>query len=288
LRRAGIGASDSQLRLLEDWSLLTDSGGVLRTAFPIFPPEQTVRLRASLHDAARASLPRIRPQLDTLVSRIAGQVDSAAAWASVFSYVLDGLVWDSLGRGTDLVSTEITISKPYWNGGFWAIAPKRVNAPGTNSGRVDDSTSILMAWTPGTLARFQPLQRTEGRMALLRALHDRNPALLPSDIADLGVLRPDGTPAVVVIRGRDSMAQTARVLAGRVAADFSGWMRRANLAQQLGVRDAGLATLVGYHEYMWELLDVIVESGVFSVPVAVTRGEAPASETRRLITIVVK
>src|SRR3954468_16129691 len=32
LQRAGIRASESQLRLLEDWSLLSDSAGVLRTA----------------------------------------------------------------------------------------------------------------------------------------------------------------------------------------------------------------------------------------------------------------
>src|SRR6185295_10917128 len=121
-------------------------------------------------------------------------------------------------------------------------------------------------------------QRTEGRIALLRALHGGNLALLPSDIAALGLLRPDGTPAVVVIRRHDPIAVTGQALAGAVASDFSAWMRRANLAQQLGVQDAGLATLVGYHEYMWELLDAVVENKVVTVPVAVTRGDAPLSE----------
>jgi hypothetical protein len=287
LQRAGIRASESQLRLLEDWSLLLDSGGVLRTAFPVLPPGQTSRLRAALREAARTSVPRIRPSLDTLTGLIASQADSAAAWATIFSYVLDGLVWDSLSGGTDLVATDITVAKPYWNGGFWAIAPKRINAPGTNSGRVDDSTSILMAWTPGTLARFQPLQRTEGRVALLRALRG-NPASLSPDIASLGLLRADGSPAVVVVRSHDPLAVTAHALAGVVARDFTTWMRTTNLPRQIGVQDAGLATLVGYHEYMWELLDALVDNGILAVPEAVARTDAPLSEMRRLITIVVK
>src|SRR5581483_4856179 len=142
----------------------------------------------------------------------------------------------------------------------------------------------------GTLERLQPLQRSEGRAALSRALHSRDPRLLPSEIRALGILHPDGSPAVVVIREHDggAMSATAHALAGVIAGDFSTWLRRASLPQQLGVGDTGLATLVGYHEYMWELLDALVEKGILKVPPVVTSADASSDEMRRLITIVIR
>lgn len=290
LGRLGIAVTHSQLRLLEDWELLAVRGDSLQTTIPILGPESTALLRKELRTLAGATLTRLRPSFDSVVHLLGPSTDRAAAFAVVFSYLLDGLVWDSLAPGGELVPTDITVQHPFWHGAFWAISSERPNAPGTNSARLDDSTAMLITWTPGTLAAEERLNTRNTGTGLAGAIRRHDPALVPAELRPYGFVSADGKLRVTTIdeRGRDPFPLAARALAGVIARDFKAWLGHSDLPGRLGLHDPGLATLIFYHEHMWDLLDGLVSAGVLEKPAVIGAATASPADVRALFTVILR
>lgn len=288
LRADGIPTSDSQLRLLVDWELLKVQGDSLRTAFPVLGPDATKTLRAELRTLATRVLPDLRPLVDSAVRLMRQRMDSTAVYSAVFSYILDGLVWDSLAPGAELVATDITVDHPFWHGAFWAISSERDNAPGTNSSRLDDSASALLTWTQTTLELQQRLETGKNGAAIARAVRQSDPATLPATLAPYKLFSPDRKPRFALIdeRGSDPTPAAARALAGAIARGFRSWIEKSDLPRRLGISDSGLATLILYHEHMWDLLDGMVAGGAFPKPV--TPRQPTPSDIAPLITVILR
>lgn len=62
------------------------------------------------------------------------------------------------------------------------------------------------------------------------------------------------------------MVSAAHRLSHAVAGQITGWLSRIDHQRRLGTDDRGLALLIAYHEYMWELLDAIVTTGAARPP----------------------
>ncbi|HEV8151024.1 MAG TPA: hypothetical protein VGP61_12630, partial [Gemmatimonadales bacterium] len=216
--------------------------------------------------------------------------DSSAGYAVVFSYVLDGLVWEELWPDTALVSTDITLEKPYWNGAFWAVSPKRTRAPGTNSYRIDDSATVTLTWTDGTLKLLGPLQRKPNLAALVHAIRQRDTALVPAELRPYGLLHANGNPAVAVIEERsgNTVSVAGRAMARMVAQQMNEWLAHAEVQRRLGTDNRGLALLIAYHEYMWELLGALTDQHVLQEPAAFGSAAPTPEGVRPLILLVTK
>jgi hypothetical protein len=215
-------------------------------------------LRRELAAQARTLLPALMPEVRTIMASLSANGMSHSAYSVVFSYVLDGLVWQQFGDAAD-VRAQIDAEHPFWNGAFWAVSPKRGNAPGTNSYRVDDSTRVLMTWTDSTLALLRPLQ---------------DKAALTSFVSRGGLL--------VLDERRDTpLMRSSRAMAHDVADAMRAWVSHADLEKLEDTRDPRLGLLIAYHEFMWELLDALVADGVLqppallAPPVPSTRDVAP-------------
>lgn len=287
LTRAGVPATNTAIQLLRDWGLLTQRGDTLQTAFPVLGGDRMTALRRDLRAAANAMLPRVRPSVDSITEALTARATPQAAYAVVFSYVLDHLVWEEFGDAAD-VPAQIDVEHPFWNGAFWAVSPKRINAPGTNSHRTD-STRILVTWTDSTLDVLRPLQSRPDLTSLTRALHSASARDIPESLRPYALFRRDGSPAFAVLRTSDddALMRASRSLATQVADGVRLWLRGVDAAERLDTRDPRLALLVTYHEFMWELLDALEESGAVTKP-AILRSAPRADLVAPLITVITK
>jgi hypothetical protein len=287
LTRAGVPATSTAIQLLRDWGLLTQRGDTLRTAFPVLGGDRMTALRRDLRVAANAMLPRLRPSVDTITAALAARGTPESAYAVLFSYVLDHLVWDEFGDAAD-VPAQIDVEHPFWNGAFWAVSPKRMNAPGTNSYRAD-STSILVTWTDSTLELLRPLQSRASVTSLARALRSTTARDIPESLRPYALFRRDGSPAFAVVRTGedDALTRASRSLATQVADGVRVWLRGVDIGERLDARDPQLALLVTYHEFMWELLGALEASGAVTKP-AILRASPRAELVAPLITLLTK
>jgi hypothetical protein len=287
LTRAGVPATSTAIQLLREWGLLTQRGDTLRTAFPVLGGDRMTTLRRDLRVAANAMLPPLRPSVDSITAALAARGTSQSAYAVVFSYVLDHLVWEEFGEAAD-VPAQIDLEHPFWNGAFWAVSPKRTNAPGTNSYRAD-STSILVMWTDSTLDLLRPLQSRANVTSIVRVLRSANAGDMPESLRPYALFRRDGSPGFAVVRtgGDDELTRASRSMATQVADGVRLWLRGVDVPERLDTRDPRLALLVTYHEFMWELLDALEASGAVTKP-AILRSSPRAELVAPLITLLTK
>jgi hypothetical protein len=285
LASMGVPASSTAIQVLLDWGLLTQRGDTLRTAFPVLGDDRMTALRRDLRVAASSMLPRLRPVVDSISAVLAARGTPQSAYAIVFSYVLDGLVWEEFGDAAD-VPAQIDVEHPFWNGAFWAVHPKRMNAPGTNSYRAD-SVSIRVTWTDSTLDLLRPLQSQANRTALARALRSANVNDIPESLRSYALFRSDGSPAFAVVRSAedDELTRAARSLAKQVADGVRLWLRGVDMGERLDTHDPRRALLVTYHEFMWELLNALEAAGAVTRP-AVLRSTPRADLVAPLIVFV--
>ncbi len=287
LTQAGVPATSTAIQLLRDWGLLTQRDDTLRTAFPVLGGERMTALRRDLRAAANAMLPGLRPSVDSITAALASRGTPESAYAVVFSYVLDHLVWDQFGDAAD-VPAQIDVEHPFWNGAFWAVSPTRLNAPGTNSYHAD-STTVLVAWTDSTLELLRPLQSRANVALLARALDPPGARDIPESLRPYALFRRDGSPAFAVVRTRDDDALTraSHSLATQVAEGVRAWLGDVDIGARLDTRDPRLALLVTYHEFMWELLGVLEASAAVTKP-AILRGRPRADLVAPLIIVLMK
>jgi hypothetical protein len=132
LEARGLPITDGQIVQLTEFGLLDVDGDVLRTAFPILDTAQTSELRRQ----ARSLGELLAERLGTPVAALCRCLDrmglGASAYAVVFGYALDGLVWDRLALTDAIPDTTLCAARPWWNGAFWAVYPPRDGAAGTN------------------------------------------------------------------------------------------------------------------------------------------------------------
>lgn len=285
LGSTGVPASSTAIQLLRDWGLLTPRGDTLRTALPVLGGDRMTMLRRDLRGAADSMLPRLRPLVDSITAVLAARGTPESAYAVVFSYILDGLVWEEFGDAAD-VPAQLDVAHPFWNGAFWAVHPKRMNAPGTNAYWVD-SVGMRVMWTDSTLALLRPVQSSANRTALARALRSANVNDIPESLRAYALFRGDGSPAFAVVSSveDDELAQASRSLARQVAEGVHRWLRGVDMSERLDTRDPRLALLVTYHEFMLELLDALEAAGAVTKP-AVLRAPLRAELVAPLIVVV--
>jgi hypothetical protein len=117
-----IPYTQSQLLLLRSQRLLQQRQGVYKTSILILDKEQTIQLRKQSHLAAERIFPSIEKDCNELVTYLSKNNRSKNAFSILFSYVLDGLIWDKLESEKLIEERE---EKNIWSGSYWFLTPKR-------------------------------------------------------------------------------------------------------------------------------------------------------------------
>lgn len=273
LRALGTPFSESQIALLTTYRLLEEKDDTLRTVFPILGPDETRQLRQRTLAVAPALARRLEPQVRDLQKELRRIGREKNAYSIIFSYVLDGLVWDEFAKRRMVRHREITAEAPLWSGEVWAVHPPRSFSPGTNS-ISEKGISLKVTWTKAAIpqmlpfvADFPTLERMFDDYRSMGVVKDKHAREVfgPFDLFD-----DSGRFTIPVIdEGRSNrLYRAARAIAAAVAVDVSELLGPEELVQAFHLRDNEQALVIAYHELMWDVMDQLEELGLAEKPTA--------------------
>lgn len=272
LRRQGLQVSDDQLRLLQNWSLLSRIGNRYRTTFPVIGPEQMAVLRPRIRSLADEIAVHVAPEVADLRKILTEQGYADSHYAIVFSYVLDGLVWEELDHRHALPSSVPTAAHPEWNGALWAFSPARPGVEGTNEIASGPAT-LKSLWNDRVLEAQRAAAPAAGIRLLLAAI-DQQPPGTDLRLPATGSIFTDSAGRLVVPviqeNGADPIRQVGLRFAGKVVQALNN-----PKAQQLAGSIRGATSQEGLliitHELMWDVIARLTEIGAVERPEVLTR-----------------
>jgi len=265
--------TESQIALLKAFRLLEERNDTLKTAFPILDPEETRQLRGRVQVAAPRLAEQLAPDVQAFVQELRAIGREGNAYTMLFSYIIDGLVWDEFEESSLVDIREVTAANPFWAGEVWALYPPRAFAPGTNS-ISEEGVSLKVSWTEDAIPQMLPfvadvptlIQMFDDYRTAGGVKHERVREVFgPFDLFD-----EEGRFTIPVIVEDDSnpMYRSAKAMAKAVAGVAPEHLHLTALVEEFKFRDAKQALVVAYHELMWELMDRLVAGGFVRKPTA--------------------
>jgi hypothetical protein len=240
LRTVGVNTLDSQIAWLKALDLLSFDGEIFRTTFPTLGAETMRQLRNRSRRRADLTTDALVPAARDVGDLLALHDARAHHYAVLFGHGLDGILWQELRAVGELPSTELSVSKPFWNGVFWAINPERMGAAGTNEA-IRGAETLVTVWTKDTAARLGAVERLWER----------------------GEWR-ESVP-VVSTRPADSLHAACGEVARVALAALEELVNELAEAGFAGLTRQQLFVVVG-HELIWDLAENLCRAGHLPVP----------------------
>jgi hypothetical protein len=260
LKSAGLSFAESQILLLKTWKLLEEKDGQLKTAFPILDADRTLKLRGRTRTAARSLGSEVQPEIVNLSRQLEAIGRRRSAYTILFSYILDGLVWDIFEQKKLLDARNLTVENPFWVGEVWASYPKRDFYCGTNS-ISDKGIAFKVNWAEKAIPKMAPFvadwknfsRMFDDYVKIGRVENEEaKKVFVPFNMFDAS-----GHFTVPVIEETESNPlyqiglQLARLVADRVPAVLN----LGAVTKDFNFRDNKQTLVIAYHELMWDLLD---------------------------------
>jgi hypothetical protein len=247
LKAQGIEPSQSQLKLLQTYGLITIDGDLVSTAFPVVGPEILDSLRPGIRRLAADLAHQVSGDVQAIAAELRRRGHAGHDYAVVFGHAVDGLLWDRL-RDCGLVpSTELSIERPFWNGAFWAIFPPVAGGAGVNE-RSEAAATLIMVWTDATREALWELATSE---ATQRMLTD-----------------PTGQTAIPALATDDSdgIHRHSLNIADTIAQALRSDPQAAVLLEAIPNASLHERTLIVAHELIWDLMEALVTAGHLQQP----------------------
>ena len=294
LKASSVRFVESQIELLETWRLLDEKDGILKTAFPILDARMSGRLRETTKAVVPALSRRLQPDVLKLVALLDKSGRKRNAYTILFSYILDGLVWDSFMERNLLEQRVITAEVPLWAGEVWAVYPPRAFSMGTNSVS-DKGISLKVNWTERAIPKMIPFVAD---MKTFIAMFDDyvqkgrvEDAQARKVFAPFDLFDRTGRFTVPIINAdsSDALYRLSEELAWQVADGVTTLLDLKALGKEFGFRDDKQALIIAYHELMWDLMDQLESERVVQKPIAMAAPDkAKQSDIADLVFIVRK
>ena len=255
----GIKANTSQLRLLEVGGLLKSDGGVYSTKMPIFSKEATETIRRESKEFADSIFQSIEPDIRALVGEFEAAGWSRQSYSLIFSYLLDGYIWD---EKRIVPPTDMT-DHGTWTGAFWAMYDSRQRLKtGTNGfGPLHVNWTDSLGYYPGDKALIQFAQE----LLKTGARKIENPEVAEK-MSAWGLVDSMGNISVPVMHygSGDSIdalcCRVSTALSDAVKSHCVPWSRAH------GIESQDIAQVIFYHEVMWDILDMCEQRGIITMP----------------------
>ncbi len=273
LAARGIEVSETTILALRMMRLIEEDDDVLRTVIPLLDPDATAELRAT----TGAIAPELAAATRAEVREILGQLDSIGrqrnAYTLLFSYVVDGRVWDIFESRGQVAARSITAEKPFWSGEVWGVSPVREGfASGTNSVS-DEGVALKVNWSDAAIPVMRGLMfdwDTQGK--ILESLREGSRMAPPSareKLVEYGMADEGGRLVIPVVieRPGDPFYDAMLRLATSIADTTFEMLDVDTLVTRFGFRDRSQALVVAYHELMWDLMTEWEREGLVTPPV---------------------
>jgi len=289
LDNIGIKYTRSQLKLMVLSGLVEKTDSIYQTRIPILSKNETIQLRDETSKIAKEIVPLLKEDNDRLFKTLNSQGLQKNSYSLFFAFVLDGLVWDILEQDNDIEATYIAEDKPFWNGTFWMIEPKREFSCGTNSLSSGDF-SISVNWSDNSkisvlsykmLREFLDDYKLNGRVTkpeIFKAF-EKNDLFSKTGVLQIPVIKADSSN-VIYMQSKSIALKVVDYLENRI--DYS-----LILPDYSGLTKGQKITIL-YHEIMWDILDLMEEKGQIKKPIAFSDPEAATSEDLKDLIFIVK
>ena len=292
LAAQGVSFSESQIALLKTFRLIDEKDDTLRTLIPVLGQDKTRVLRERARSIALPLARRLKPKIRELREELARTGQEKHAYSIIFSYVLDGLVWDEFEKNQILRPRRITAETPLWAGQVWALFPRRPFYAGTNS-MSDQGVSLKVTWAEEAIPQMLPFVADIATLA--RLFDDYQRIGLVKDgrarevFGPFGLFDDSGHFTIPVIDERQSnrLYRSARGIAAGAAKEVPALLNLADLVREFGFQDKEQALVVAYHELLWDVMDQLEALALVEKPVAfATPKQARPADIAALVFIV--
>lgn len=280
LRASGIEFSDSQIEFLIVMNLLfRDGKGDLYTSFPILDTTETGKLRAEIRSLAADLAPLVLEDVAAVAKALAERGEEDYAYPLLFSYVLDGMFWGFMEEYREVPIRRLSVKRPFWSGGVWAMRPRRAFRPVTHSITVEGLTLKVVSTEGSSRARTLRKAASAVREGLVQ-LAETGSVSDPANrqvLVELGVIdageEPTWSVPVVDEFDKDSVFRAAEILTSNLVDRLIERIDLEDLEERYGFRSAPEALVIAHHELMWDLLDHFEAAGLVTRPPALQTGQ---------------
>ncbi|WP_321371158.1 hypothetical protein [uncultured Draconibacterium sp.] len=269
LDKLGIAHSESQIKLLQLSGLIEKKDSLYQTIIPIFSEYDTKQLRDKTKKIAENIIPLFQNDYENFLSILNSKGLAKNSYSIFFAFVLDGLVWDILENNGDISDMNITKEKPFWNGVFWMLKPKRDFSCGTNS-LSSDNFSINVNWSDNSQIKISSYK-------LLREFlndYDKNEKITQikyfEEFRKNNFFNEKGEIQIPVIikDGSDIIYIESKKIANTVVEYLSKEIDYTSFLTEYPNLSKGQKIIILYHEIMWDILDIMENNKLLKKPIA--------------------
>ncbi len=271
LMTANIEFIESQIVLLRSMRMLKLEGDRLETLVPRLDGEDAARVRSAAAAAVPDLLAGMREEVEQIRDELAAEGFGDHAYAVIFSYILDGMVWDFFEEYKEVLPRKISVSRPHWAGVLWGIHPPRAFSTTTRSVSGSDLFFKIGRSSPEAAALTEVAEDWRDLREALRKIAAGELAAdqeLHAKLRGWKLVDEAGEPAVPVIvekPGR-TIFEIAQRLTERLVADVLEKIDLEGLGEELGMARREQTLVVTYHEVMWDLMEAMEREGILERP----------------------
>lgn len=265
-----IRYTKSQLKLLQLFNLIEKRDKEYYTTINILDTLQANNLRKDSKEIATLIYPEVKDDIKELVKYLNDSYSSRNEFSILFSYTLDGLIWDKFEENNITQPTTSNDHYLTWEGHFWMIPKPRNIKYGTNTSSNKLTTIYITNGIPWKYLKpfYDNYELTE---KLILDINDYGRITDPDVIKTFekfGIIDTTGILKVPLIYQDDQnkIYEYANLLAQKLLNQLIEKVSLDGLVDKYKFSDTETALIIFYHEFMWELMSILEREGIVKKP----------------------
>ncbi len=281
LHEVGIDFTESQLMLLKAMGFLDFRRDAepekLITTLPILGSSDKQALINKVRELAAKIEPELRDDLKKLKEILAKSGYNDYLFSIFFSAVIDGIVWFPFIDQGFVNEFSLDHERPLFDGVYWLSYPKRDFRCGSNIA-IGDDVFMILNWSDGPMNKIQEVFHWNNLYSMRDQFLEYGKIVdeeLKSELITYGVVDDEGNfiVPIIEIKANDEIFLICSSMAEKIVDFMSQNLNLDNLRQEFGFADKEKAFVVTYHEWMWELVELLDEKGLIKKPLAFSNPE---------------
>lgn len=289
LTKLEIKYTESQISLLELSGLIERKDSTYKTIIPILSKNETNKLRGETKRMAVYIIPQFKDDFESFSKTLNLHGLQKNSYSLFFAFVLDGLVWEILEQNNDIEETIITKEKPFWDGTYWMIEPKREFSCGTNS-LSSGNYSISVNWSDKSVLSVSSYKMLSELLNDYKVNGKVTKFGIFKEFAKNDLFNKDGELQIPVIKAdsTDIIYLQSMSIAQKVVGYLSTNIDYSTILSDCQGLSKGQKIIILYHEMMWDILDIMEENGQIKKPIAFGNPQEAKDENLKDLIFIIK
>lgn len=263
-----IPYTQSQLMLLRSQRLLERTQNRYKTSIPVLDKEQTSALRTQSLSVAKSIYPGIERECKDLVTYLSKQNRAHNAFSILFSYVLDGLIWE---RFENEGMIEKRDGSEVWSGSYWFMTPKRSFGCGTNS-ITEGGCTLHINWAEQSNVLMKGFYNLDFK-GLLKPVEQHSKSTdkkIAGEFSPFGFFDENANLTIPIIDENDNndLYSLSNKVIDKIFPVFVKYVDIEAAKESYQFKDSSETVIILYHEVMWDILNLLLENRIVQMPVA--------------------